>query len=232
MYCIKCGVELADSEKRCPLCGTPVFHPDLPRNLTEPPYPADLRIRREDVNRSGILFVLTVVALLPAILSLLCDWRINGTIVWSGYAAGAIGLLYVMIVLPLWFRHPNPVIFVPVDFAAIGLYLLYLNFATGGHWFLSFAFPVTGAIGLLVTAVVVLTRYLHGGWLYIYGGAFILAGGLAVLVEFLINLTFQLHETFFWSFYPLAAGVILGLMLIVIAICKPLRESLQRKFFL
>ena len=232
MYCIKCGVELADSEKRCPLCGTPVFHPDLPRNLPEPPYPADRRIRREDVNRSGILFVLTVVALLPAILSLLCDWRINGTIVWSGYAAGAVGLLYVMIVLPLWFRHPNPVIFVPVDFAAIGLYLLYLNFATGGHWFLSFAFPVTGAIGLLVTAVVVLTRYLHGGWLYIYGGAFILAGGLAVLVEFLINLTFQLHETFFWSFYPLAAGVILGLMLIVIAICKPLRESLQRKFFL
>ena len=232
MYCIKCGVELADSEKRCPLCGTPVFHPDLPRNLTEPPYPADRRIRREDVNRSGILFVLTVVALLPAILSLLCDWRINGTIVWSGYAAGAIGLLYVMIVLPLWFRHPNPVIFVPVDFAAIGLYLLYIDFATGGHWFLSFAFPVTGAIGLLVTAVVVLTRYLHGGWLYIYGGAFILEGGLAVLIEFLINLTFQLHETFFWSFYPLAAGVILGLMLIVIAICKPLRESLQRKFFL
>ena len=172
MYCIKCGVELADSEKRCPLCGTPVFHPDLPRNLTEPPYPADRHIRREDVNRSGILFVLTVVALLPAILSLLCDWRINGTIVWSGYAAGAIGLLYVMIVLPLWFRHPNPVIFVPVDFAAIGLYLLYIDFATGGHWFLSFAFPVTGAIGLLVTAVVVLTRYLHGGWLYIYGGAF------------------------------------------------------------
>ena len=78
MYCIKCGVELADSEKRCPLCGTPVFHPDLPRNLTEPPYPADRRIRREDVNRSGILFVLTVVALLPAILSLLCDWRIRG----------------------------------------------------------------------------------------------------------------------------------------------------------
>ena len=53
-----------------------------------------------------------------------------------------------------------------------------------------------------------------------------------MLVEFLINLTFQLHETFFWSFYPLAAGVILGLMLLIIAICKPLRESLQRKFFL
>ncbi|MEI3090412.1 MAG: hypothetical protein V8T01_10865 [Oscillospiraceae bacterium] len=82
--------------------------------------------------------------MLPAILSLLCDWRIDGTIVWSGYAAGAIGLLYVMIVLPLWFRHPNPVIFVPVDFAAIGLYLLYIDFATGGHWFLVVCLPGDG----------------------------------------------------------------------------------------
>ena len=157
--------------------------------------------------------------------------RINGTLVWSGYAAGAIGLLYIVILLPMWFRHPNPVIFVPVDFVAVGLYLLYINFATGGHWFLSFAFPVTGAIGLLVSAAVALTYYLRGGYLYIYGGMLILGGGLAVLIEFLINLTFQIHETLFWSFYPMVAGVVLGLMLIVIAICKPLRESLHRKFF-
>ena len=203
MYCVKCGVELADSEKKCPLCGTPVFHPDIPRNLSDPPFPPDRRIRPEDVNRSGILFVLTVAALLPALLCLLCDWRINGTLVWSGYAAGAIGLLYIVILLPMWFRHPNPVIFVPVDFVAVGLYLLYINFATGGHWFLSFAFPVTGAIGLLVSAAVALTYYLRGGYLYIYGGMLILGGGLAVLIEFLINLTFQIHETLFWSFYPM-----------------------------
>ena len=48
MYCVKCGVELADSEKKCPLCGTPVFHPDIPRNLSEPPFPPDKRIRPED----------------------------------------------------------------------------------------------------------------------------------------------------------------------------------------
>lgn len=39
MYCIKCGVELADSEKVCPLCGTRVFHPDLPRSESEAPFP-------------------------------------------------------------------------------------------------------------------------------------------------------------------------------------------------
>ena len=231
MYCVKCGVELADSEKKCPLCGTPVFHPDIPRTPTDPPYPPERHLRPEDVNRSGILFILTVAALLPALLCLLCDWRINGTLVWSGYAAGAIGLLYILILLPMWFKRPNPVIFVPVDFVAVGLYLLYIDFAVGGHWFLSFAFPVTGAIGLLVSAVVTLSYYLHRGYLYIYGGGFILGGCLAVLIEFLLNQTFQLHETFFWSFYPLAAGLIIGVMLIVIAVCKPLRESLHRKYF-
>ena len=62
--------------------------------------------------------------------------------------------------------------------------------------------------------------------------ALILSGGMAVLVEFLLNLTFGLHETFLWSFYPLAAGVVLGAMLLVIAMCKPLRRSLHRKFFI
>ena len=37
MYCIHCGVELSDSETVCPLCGTRVFHPDLPRQQGEPP---------------------------------------------------------------------------------------------------------------------------------------------------------------------------------------------------
>ena len=231
MYCIKCGVELADSEKVCPLCGTRVFHPDLPLPDGEAPYPADARRRTEEFNRAGLLFILTMLAIIPAVICLLCDWRVNGHIVWSGYAAGGIVLTYILAVLPLWFRRPNPVIFVPVDFAAIGLYLLYIDLVTKGGWFLSFAFPVTGAIGLLLTAVVALVRYVHAGYLYIFGGALLLSGGLAVLIEFLINVTFGIHKALLWSIYPLAAGVILGGMLLVIAICKPLRKSLHRKFF-
>ena len=32
MYCIQCGVKLADSQSACPLCGTVVFHPDIKPN--------------------------------------------------------------------------------------------------------------------------------------------------------------------------------------------------------
>lgn len=231
MFCVKCGVALANSEKVCPLCGTRVFHPDLPCGSGEPPYPP-AEYLNEEVSRVGALFVVTVCMLLPAVISVLVDWRVNGGIVWSGFVLGGLALLYVLAVLPLWFKRPNPVIFVPVDFAAIALFLLYVNYATGGHWYLSFALPVTGAAALLVCAMVTLLKYLPGAALYICGGALILSGGLAVLVEFLLNLTFGLHDTFLWSIYPLAVGVVLGAMLLVIAVSKPLRRSLHRKFFL
>ena len=53
MYCIHCGVELSDSETVCPLCGTRVFHPDLPRQQGEPPFPPEPSAHPEEVNRSG-----------------------------------------------------------------------------------------------------------------------------------------------------------------------------------
>ena len=93
MYCVKCGVELADSEKVCPLCGTRVFHPDLPQAQGEPPYPPQAQARPEEVSHTGALFVLTVLLALPAVLSILCDWRVNGRIVWSGYSVGGAALL-------------------------------------------------------------------------------------------------------------------------------------------
>lgn len=231
MYCIKCGAELADSEKACPLCKTVVFHPDISRTQSEPPFPP-YRDIAEEVNPAGVLFVLTMLFALPFVITLLCDWRINDAITWSGYACGAILLIYIIVVLPLWFKSPNPVIFVPVDFAAVGLYLLYIDLATRGGWFLGFALPVTGAAMLIASAVVALLRYLRKGWLYVFGGALIATGGYAVLVEYLLNTSFGLHQTFFWSFYPLAACFLLGMMLIIIAASPTMRESLRRKFFI
>ena len=232
MYCIKCGVELADSEKKCPLCGTVVFNPELSRPDGEPQYPRMPATQSEKVNHSGIMFVVTMLFLLPIVTTLLCDWQINGKIIWSGYAVGAVVLLYTLVVLPLWFRHPNPVIFIPVDFAMTALYLLYINCATGGHWFLSFALPVTAAAGLILTAAVTLLKYVRKGYLFIFGGTIILSGAYTVLVEFLLNLNFHVHDEFIWSFYPFSVSFILGVMLIVIGICRPLRESLHKKFFL
>lgn len=231
MYCINCGVKLADTEKQCPLCGTEVFHPSLPQPQGEFLYPRE-RCPNLQVSTAGTRGILTALFLLPMLICLQCDLLLSGGISWSGYVTGALTVLYVAFVLPSWFRKPNPAIFVPCSFAAIGVYLMYINFATGGSWFLSFAFPVTGAIGLIVTAVVTLLRYVRKGMLYIIGGAFIALGAFMPLMEFLLVLTFPAIRFAWWSLSPLTALVLLGGTLIFLAICRPARETMERKLFI
>ena len=230
MYCVNCGVKLADSEKQCPLCGTEVFHPAISRPEGAPLYPREYQPELQ-VSRTGVRVITLALFLLPILICLQCDLLVSGTVSWSGYVAGSLSVLYVIAVLPSWFHKPNPVIFVPCSFAAVGLFLLYISLVTRGGWFLSFAFPVTGGICLIVTAVVTLLRYVRKGILFILGGSLAALGGFMPLVEFLLVITFPAIEFHWWSLYPLTALVILGGTLIFLGICKPARETMERKLF-
>lgn len=231
MYCIQCGVRLADTEARCPLCGTVPYHPEISRPQTAPLYPGG-RLPKQQFTHLGAIIITTVLFLIPLLITFLCDLQINHAVTWSGYVIGSLLLAYGVFVLPAWFRKPHPIIFTPCSFALAGGFLLYINCATGGHWFLSFAFPVTGFFALLVTTVVVLICCLHRGHLYIYGGAFLALGLFMPLLEFLVELTFAVKPPVFWSLYPMVVLVLLGGTLIFLAICRPARESMERKFFL
>lgn len=231
MYCCSCGVKLADSEKKCPLCGLEAYHPKLPRNTGEGMYPAH-QYPPHEVSPWGIRVLVLLFFLLPLAIVLLCDVPVSGGITWSGYVIGALVLLYVVVVLPLWFKKPNPVIFVPIDFAAIAVYLLYINFAVGGKWFLSFAFPVTGFWALTVTTVVTLRRYVRRGRLYVYGGAVMAVGAFFPIMELLLYVTFDEIGFIGWSFCPMTVLLLLGGFLIFLGICRPARELMERKFFI
>ena len=95
-----------------------------------------------------------------------------------------------------------------------------------------FAFPVIGGIGIIVTAVTSLLRYVRKGKLYIYGGAAIAFGGLILMSEFLLDITFGISRFYGWSLYPLTTLVLLGGLLIFLAICRSAREVMERKFFI
>lgn len=230
MYCIKCGVELADSEVVCPLCGTKVYNPDLPRTLKDAPYPPN-KEKEKKLSNKGLMLIITF--LFTAIIAqlIICEFSIPSSRSWAGYSIFALMLGYVIIVLPMWFKNPNPVIFVPCDFAAILAYLLYIDLMVGGKWFLRFAFPAVGIYALISTCVVTLCKYVRKGYLYIFGGTLIVHGIYMVLLEILINKTFNLSTSFHWSIFPLVGCFILGIGLIVIAINKPIQNALKKKFF-
>ena len=231
MYCVKCGVELSNNEKSCPLCGTSVYHPEIKEEKGNSPYPP-FEETVERVSPSGMLFIITVLFILPLIITLLADLSLNRAITWSGYVSGGITLIYIVAVLPYWFPKPNPVIFVAIDFIVIGVFLLYINLETGGRWFISFALPVTAGAMIITTSVIALIRYVRKGYFFIIGGAFILTGAFTVLIEFLLNITFNLRYRLIWSYYPLIVLALIGIALIVIGCSKSLRESLYKKFFI
>ena len=229
MYCVKCGVKLADTEKKCPLCGTVVYHPEISQPEARPLYPKN-KMPEINSGSKALNGVLIILFLIPMIICLIADLHVDGRFEWSGYVIGAVAVAYVILALPLWFRRPNPVIFVPCGFAAVGLYLLYINLAVGGDWFLSFAFPVTGFLGVLTTAVVTLVKYIKKGRLYIFGGAFMALGGFMLLMEYLMSFTFGIGFTG-WSVYPLAVMVLFGGLLFYLAINTSAREMMERKLF-
>ena len=231
MYCIKCGVELSAGQKICPICRTKVYHPDLPAEEGAPAYPQK-EFQSEAFNPKGVLFVITIVAALVMGLLVYFELSRYHEIHWSGYAAGGILLGYLFIVVPCWFAHPNPVIFVPCDFGAILAYLLYVDLQGGGvFWFLTFALPLTLSLGLIVSAMVALLRYLRRGRLYIVGGWLIALGGWTVLLERLLRWSFDVKTVIDWSPFSCAIFFVMGMMLIVIAIVKPLKESLRKIFY-
>ena len=231
MYCIKCGVELTDGQRKCPLCETEVFHPDFSEDESKRPFPKG-NTPPAEYNKSGILFVITSLFIIAVSLVLACDLSVHRGIIWSGYVIGGLALIYVIAVLPLWFKRPNPVIFVPCSFAAALIYLFYICLATQGSWFLSFACPVVLVACVIATAVTALNRYLRRGHLYVLGGASIAISFASVMLEYLIRITFFDTVRFIWSLYPVLFFFLFGIMLIVVAICKPLRRGLEKFFYL
>ncbi len=230
MYCINCGVKLADTESKCPLCSTVVYHPEIKQEAADKPFPSNKY--PESKHSKVFQFILTALFLIPLVITILCDLRISKSITWSGYVVGALALGYVTVALPLWFKKPNPVIFTPCVFVSTGIYLLYINQVQNGDWFLSFALPIVGFIGIVTTTVVTLFKYLPRGRIFIVSGGLLALSLFMPFIEFLLMITFDFQKLIGWSIYPFSALFILGMTLMIIAICRPLRDAFERIFFI
>lgn len=227
MYCANCGVKLADTEKRCPLCGTEAYHPDIERPNVDPLYPKDFVPKRE-LSKTTLHIILLAIFMIPIFVTLYCDFYINRSITWSAYVIFAVSLVYIICILPFWFKRPTPAVFVPIDFFVLILFLHYINFATGGDWFLTLAFPIVTYLGLTVTAAAVLLYYLKKGHMYVIGAFFIALGLFMDIIELFIMITFKLDFDG-WSLIPMIPLVLLGLGMIAIATSRSAREALARK---
>lgn len=229
MYCMNCGVKLGPGEESCPLCGLRAYHPDIQREDGLPLYPKEWNAPKAE--RTAWRFFLTVFFVVALAACLLVDLLLTDGVTWSGYVLAGLLTGYILLVLPLWFSRPNYVILLPIDFTAIAALLLYIDLATGGSWFLSFAFPVTGMYGVLITGIYALAKYVRKGRFFQLGGACIAFGCSAMLLELFCSITFH-TPMFLWSLYPVGVLGTIGLFWILVGIIRPLGRAIRKRFFL
>ena len=232
MYCIKCGVELSDSEAKCPLCGLKPYHPDLVRADAESPYPDTVAKPVRSLKRVSMMLMVSWFTAIVLFTLMLVDFSLNHDMVWSKYVLISIMLFYVIFIFPMWFKKKNDVIFISVDIAALTLFLALICMFTGGKWFFTLALPIMIVVACISVPIVALVHYVKKGYLYITGAGFIALGIAMVLVEIFVNITFQVRSHLAWSYIPLIILVLTGLFFIVVAIVKPFREALSKIFFI
>ena len=229
MYCVYCGVKLQDGAKECPLCRTPVMIAQETAAGDRSSY-SDRLPEKEKTGRGLLVWMLTAVMIAAGLSSLIVCLNTAGEASWSGYVLMGGALAWIVVLFPLLFPRFRPMIFLPIDFACLAGFLLYICVKNGGKWFLSFAFPVTGLTAVLTLTGVAIFRYIRQGRLRLLGLYLILIGAGFMLIEFFAHITFG-SRMFDWSLYCVCAFGALGLFLFVATLIPPLHATLKKTFF-
>lgn len=232
-YCVNCGVKLPDDDKECPLCGTTVINPsdDKKKNPEQKPYPEFIPVQKQKVSKNSIVSLVTLIFILPDLLCIISDFSVSGGISWSGYVITSLLFVYLLFVIP-FLLGDRPLICPMLICFDVLLFLFYLEYKTGGNWFFTFALPLTLVFTFFVMILLYISEKRKVSGVITAAVAMFLSAAASVAVEWLINLTFGVHDRITWSFYPLVTFVIIGAALIIIEINKPLKEKLRKKFFI
>ncbi len=230
MYCVYCGVKLQDGAKECPLCHTPVMSVPMPESESRSLYSDRLPEAEKRSGRALAVWLVTSVMAAVCLGCLVFCLRTAGTFSWSGYVLMGAALIWVLLLFPLLFRRFRPMIFLPVDFACLAGFLLYICLKNGENWFLSFAFPVTGIAGILTLLGVAIFRYIRQGRLRLLGLYLVLIGTSFMLIEFFQHITFG-TPMWVWSLYCVCGFGALGLYLFIATLIPPLHAHLRKTFF-
>lgn len=232
-YCVNCGVELASSEKKCPLCQTPVLNPNSPwKEPRTRPYPEKVERVMSRIDRRYGAILGTLCLLIPVVVTTLTDLLTNHQFVWSPYVVGAIMCVFVFVLVPWFVLNKRYYLFILLDAIATTLYLAYISGETSDFsWFMPLALPlvIIAAVLAIIIVLVIKTKHLHG----LYKPALLIDyfAVACVSVELLIDVYTTAMVSLSWSLIVFGSVAMLSAILVVIEKKQKLKERIRRRLF-
>lgn len=229
-YCVNCGVELAEDLKSCPLCHTPVYHPEKEKDVENavPVFPkerGEVEIVRNDV---AVLFsvVLISTCLACGALNLLVFQKH----LWSVYVIGGCGVLWVASLPLILVKKPSVFLALAADGAAVSLYCALISrFHPGEGWFLEAALPLIWICVVFIGIFAGVTKKMKPSILAKAGLLFGEVGIFTVLTELVLNRHFTGRLYLSWSSVTgICCGVIVAALVTIIR-RSALREEVRRR---
>lgn len=232
-YCVNCGVKLADSEKKCPLCQTEVINPkDISQKNINKPYP-DNTITFDILPDSVKALLVTVIFVLPIAVSLICNYSISSVISWSKFVVLSLLFIYsISFYSILCFKKNSNIFNIIVYHVLLCAYLFSMNELCKGNWFLTFALPLVLLLFVFFLVITLVITKNHLTKLFCTGFIMLLAGVFCVFLETILNFAFKFRTTILWSIYPCITLFLISIILFIIDFNKPWKEQLEKKLFL
>ena len=230
-YCVNCGVELAPSERECPLCHTEVINPRAPFDKTAPkPFPSRLDLFQPQDDRGFIAAIITLALALPAAVCLACDVAYTRGAGWSMLVAGAAAMLLVFIIPPMFIRRHRILLAGILDTAAVLGYLwLVEHFAAKGSWFQELAVPLVILIDVVfVLDYFLLAKIVHGK--FKQAAVAIATVPLLLLgMEAIIDLFLNGKAELLWSYIVSIPCLLIAVLLLILNRRERFKQQMHKR---
>lgn len=230
-YCVHCGVKLGSGEARCPLCNTISIDPHEQKQQEKqaPLYPTRTQEQLLQRSKRYFLALFGILLLVPALLCLMIDLLIGGSVSWSIYAFTALVLLYISIAVPIWVDRYKAYFSIITSYICLMLYLKMVEEVSGsGHWFFPIVLPCVTVFIVLTLLITHLYKRNVLGKFTLFGAILAEIAVLCVIIELLISLYLD-KAPFVWSQYAFAPCLFISLLIFFINSNQTIREEIRRR---
>lgn len=227
-YCVNCGVKLAKSEKKCPLCATPVINPNKEIEDYEPAYPSKIETF-QTLNFKYLAKFIILILIILASITVICDFIIFKTISWSIYVICS--ALYLSCHLS-FLLNKNIYLSLTIELISSELFIFVIALLNNGlHWYLYLVLPFIFIVWLYAMLCTYLMKKKNNFLRRISICLMFSALALGV-IEGGIDLYNNGVMYFTWSIYASIPILIISTLIFIVSYNKKLTDEIKQRMFI
>ena len=185
-YCNNCGIELDDDLQICPLCGKNTAAPGE-QEPALPDHPSDINNLHRKVTRRQVWELSGIIAFSGIAVCTIVDLVLGKCLKWSLFADASILSAWICLTLFL-LAFRKYFITIPCLLVTLLAMLLFFDFISPeANWFLPVGLPITVALFISVSIIVILWKTSHFKGFNILAVAFLVISGFCLVIETFID---------------------------------------------